>query len=284
MTAPTRTTGRTQSPPGRGPRGGTRSAPARSARTQRASASRSAGAEAPRRSARSHTAAAAPHKSGKRPAANPGKGTAAQKAYARRAQRTASLAHPHPPGVPVRRLAHALRLPTSRAGFVLMMMGLLSAGVALTLWLSTQAIADSYRLEAVRAETARLAERAERLQQDVTRQQTASALAQKARALGMVPSESPAHLLVTPGGKVTLFGEPKKAQPQRLPPPPARPSRPQTGDTAPRESAERDDDRSRTREEPRRDSGAAGEREQVRAAAESATGTTDDTGGTSGER
>lgn len=147
-----------------------------------------------------------------------GRTTAAQKAYARRAQRTAAVEHAGgqaPAGLlaPVR-----LRLPKSRASFVLLMMSLLATGVVLTLWLTTQAIADSYRLDRVRAETAALTEKAERLQREVSREQTVAALDRKARQLGMVPSGDPARILVTPMGKKKLIGEPQAAKPATPPP------------------------------------------------------------------
>ncbi|MQA61103.1 MAG: septum formation initiator [Actinophytocola sp.] len=145
-----------------------------------------------------------------------GRTTAAQKAYARRAQRTA--VQPHRSGAAATAPATGLgsmlrlRLPRSRASFVTLMMVLLSSGVALTLWLSTQAIADSYRLETVREQTAGLAERAERLQREVARQESAAALADKAKALGMVPSGNPARIVVTESGKPKLVGEPEKVE------------------------------------------------------------------------
>lgn len=139
-----------------------------------------------------------------------GRTSAAQKAYARRAQRTEAVSHSEVQLTAKGVLSMLkLRLPASRASFVVLVMSLLAGGVALTLWLSTQAIADSYRLESVRAQTASLAERAERLQRDVAREESAAALAKKAKRLGMVPSGEPARLLVTERGKPKLVGEPK---------------------------------------------------------------------------
>lgn len=159
-----------------------------------------------------------------------GRTTAAQKAYARRAQRTAVVEHAGGGPRAQKSVLSMLRLrmPQSRASFVLLIMSLLSAGVVLTLWLSTQAIADSYRLESVRAETSGLAERAERLQREVSRQSSAAVLADKAKSLGMVPSGEPARILVTSSGKTRVVGEPKVAQPNR-----AQPNRAQA--TAPRQ-------------------------------------------------
>lgn len=145
-----------------------------------------------------------------------GRTNAAQKAYARRAQRSAAVDHAGGKVAPAGLLPLVrLRLPKSRASFVLLMMSLLATGVVLTLWLSTQAISDSYRLDRVRAETAALSERAERLQREVAREQTVGALDEKARALGMVPSGHPARILITPMGKKKLIGEPEAAKPER---------------------------------------------------------------------
>lgn len=138
--------------------------------------------------------------------------TAAERAYARRAQRVdlmrrnGSEAHQKKQG------GLRLRWPKSRASFVLIVMTLLVAGVVATLLLSTQAIADSYRLEQIREENSNLAEQSEQLQQGVTRNESASVLAERAKALGMVPAGDPAHLVLNADGSVTVVGDPKKAQ------------------------------------------------------------------------
>jgi type II secretory pathway pseudopilin PulG len=146
---------------------------------------------------------------------------AAERAYARRAQRAELLQRDHDAEPAERKTTRRLRWPASRASFVVMMMGLLAAGVAATLWLSTQAIADSYRLEQLRAFNARQAEQAQQLQRQVTQEESASALAQKAKALGMVPGGDPARILVNPDGSTTLVGQPKKAQGAKPAPAPA---------------------------------------------------------------
>ncbi|SDY00679.1 hypothetical protein SAMN05421504_104198 [Amycolatopsis xylanica] len=147
-----------------------------------------------------------------------GRTTAAERAYARRAQRADLLqreaeaepveAEPTKPKVKLK--LKLLRLPKSRASFVLMMMGLLVAGVAATLWLSTQAIADSYRLEQLKNENARNVELAEQLQRGVTQAESASKLAEEAKKLGMVPGGDPARIVVAPDGTTTVVGQPKK--------------------------------------------------------------------------
>ncbi|MDV6012177.1 septum formation initiator family protein [Haloechinothrix sp. LS1_15] len=147
------------------------------------------------------------------------RGSVAEKAYARRAQRSAMLldgghgavaSHVSPltTGQGVRSLLR-LCVPRSRGAFVLVVMGLLAAGLAFTLWLSTQAIAGSYQLESLREENAALAERVEQLQREVTRQESPASLAERARELGMVPSGDPARIVVEPDGEVSLFGDPE---------------------------------------------------------------------------
>lgn len=152
--------------------------------------------------------------------ASRGRTSAAERAYARRAQRADLLqreqkrSRPDGDGgvakeQPKKKLGP--RWPRSRASFVLIMMGLLAAGVATTLWLTTQAIADSYRLEQLRTANAGLAESKERLQREVAKAESPASLAPKARELGMVPGGDPAHIVVGPDGTSTLVGEPKKA-------------------------------------------------------------------------
>lgn len=156
--------------------------------------------------------------------------TAAERAYARRAQRVdlvrGNEKEPRREGSKLR-----LRWPKSRGSFVLIVMMLLAAGVVTTLLLSTQAIADSYRLEQIREENANLAEQSEQLQQDVTKAESASSLAKRAKALGMVPAVNPAHLVQNPDGSITVVGQPSKAVGQAPPPstpvttpPPANPA------------------------------------------------------------
>lgn len=138
-----------------------------------------------------------------------GRGSAGERAYAKRAQRAeASRRSSAGEGGS---LARRPRWPRSRASFVLVLMALMAVGVATTLWLSTQAIADSYRLERLRQQNAHLAERAEQLQREVGRLQSPSSLAERAKALGMVPGGNPARLVVDEDGSITVVGEPTEA-------------------------------------------------------------------------
>lgn len=167
-----------------------------------------------------------------------GRTSAAERAYARRAQRADLLkereARPEPKARPAEtaekpKLKLKSLLPKSRASFVLMMMALLAAGVATTLWLTTQAIADSYRLEQLRTTNANLAEQKEQLQRDVAKAESPASLAPAAQQLGMVPGGDPARIVVGPDGKTSLVGEPKKAQADAPVAPVAPPAAPAAG-------------------------------------------------------
>ncbi|WP_007026611.1 hypothetical protein, partial [Saccharomonospora iraqiensis] len=103
--------------------------------------------------------------------------------------------------------------PRSRSSFVLVLMALMIVGVAVTLWLSTQAIADSWRLQELREGNTELTERVERLQREVGQLQSPSSLAERAEALGMVPAGPAARLVEDADGDVTVVGDPEAATP-----------------------------------------------------------------------
>ena len=143
------------------------------------------------------------------PAPSRARSAAAQRAYAKRAQRE---------GRPVqRRVEDDLERGTGRVSFAVLIIVLLVVGVAATLWLSTQAIADSYRLDQAKQDAERLAERAAELQREVTEKESAASLAERAKAMGMIPAGDPARLVVKPDGTVVVVGEPTPVTP---PPPP----------------------------------------------------------------
>jgi hypothetical protein len=203
-------------------------APARSRNRRGAGAVRQRAQSAP--AAEQATGGTTPPATAPRRNGRTGRTSAAERAYARRAQR-AEMLQREPAAEPAKQKVQTkakLRWPTSRASFVLMMMGLLVAGVAVTLWLSTQAIADSYRLEQLRGFNAKQVEQAEQLQREVTKEESASSLAQKARDLGMVPGGDPARILVGPDGSTTVVGQPKKAH-GTAPPPVQTPVAPAAG-------------------------------------------------------
>ncbi len=98
-----------------------------------------------------------------------------------------------------------------RAPFVLTVMVLLGIGLVATLWLSTAAAADSYRLRDARVAARELSERTEHLHREVAALQSPPALAQRAAEIGMVPAKDPARLVVAADGSVRVVGEPAPA-------------------------------------------------------------------------
>jgi cell division protein FtsI (penicillin-binding protein 3) len=75
-----------------------------------------------------------------------------------------------------------------RSRFVLLVMGLLGSGLVASLWLSTSAAADSYRLDAANRATRDLSERSETLRSEIAALRSAPALARASHDLGMVPA------------------------------------------------------------------------------------------------
>ena len=136
----------------------------------------------------------------------------ARRAYARRDERLRKLIGGRPGRVAA---------PAGRAKFVLLLMVLLAAGLVATLWLSTAAAADSYRLQDARKAATTLSQQGERLRQEVTLMESAPELARRADELGMVRVLDPARLVVAPDGSTTVVGEPEAAL---APQPPAPPS------------------------------------------------------------
>jgi hypothetical protein len=141
-----------------------------------------------------------------------GRSVAAERAYARRAQRTERATGATPAPKPERKQGSA-----SRVTFVVLVMTLLIGGVVATLWFSTQATADAYRLEQAKNTTNQLSVRVGQLQRQVAAEDSPPSLEQRARQLGMVPAGDPAHLVVGANGKVIVIGTPSVAQPPPRP-------------------------------------------------------------------
>jgi len=106
----------------------------------------------------------------------------------------------------------------AKVPFVVLVIGSLGAGLALTLWLSTAAAERSYQLGSARQRTELLQQQKEALERDVQEAQAAPALAEAARGLGMIPTRDTAHLVQDPAGNWVVVGTPKPAQ--GVPPPP----------------------------------------------------------------
>ena len=106
----------------------------------------------------------------------------------------------------------------ARVPFVVLIISTLGIGLAITLWLSTEAAQRSYQLGNARSVNEALAQQKEALERDVLEAESAPALAEAARELGMIPSRDTAHLVQDPAGNWVVIGEPKPAD--GAPPPP----------------------------------------------------------------
>ena len=123
-----------------------------------------------------------------------------------------------------------LRAPAPRAPFVLLVGGLLIAGLAGLLFLHTSIAEDSFRLHDLSVRSAALADRQQALEQEVAAAAAPQRLAVRAAALGMVRSENPVFIRTSDG---RILGKPKAgvAPPVRTTPTP-KPSVSATGSTA----------------------------------------------------
>ncbi|WP_343708349.1 hypothetical protein [Mycobacterium sp.] len=119
----------------------------------------------------------------------------------------------------------------AKVPFVVLVIGSLGAGLALTLWLSTDAAERSYQLGSARQRTELLQQEKEALERDVQQAQSAPALAEAARGLGMIPTRDTAHLVQDPAGNWVVVGTPKPAQ--GVPPPPLNSKLPDESAVAP---------------------------------------------------
>lgn len=137
----------------------------------------------------------------------------------------------------------------ARIPFVVLVIGALAIGLAITLWLSTDAAQRSYQLGSARAVNDALTEQKEALEREVLEAQSAPALADAARNLGMIPSRDTAHLVLDPAGNWIVVGQPKPAAgapppplntklPEEKPPAAAQPSSPVAAKPKPGAAAE----------------------------------------------
>jgi len=106
----------------------------------------------------------------------------------------------------------------AKVPFVVLIIGALAVGLGVTLWLSTAAAQRSYQLATARATNDALSQQKEALERDVLEAESAPALAEAARNLGMIPSKDTAHLVQDPMGNWIVVGKPKPAE--GAPPPP----------------------------------------------------------------
>ncbi len=140
----------------------------------------------------------------------------AERAYARRAQRAQNLRGGA--AVPQQKAI-------SKAPFVVLVMLVLGAGVAGIMYFSTQAAADTYRLQEARAEAEKLTLRMEQLRREVALLESPTDLSRRAAEMGLVEPSNPARLRQNPDGSIEEFGKPS-APTKSTPPPPPSPETP----------------------------------------------------------
>jgi hypothetical protein len=115
----------------------------------------------------------------------------------------------------------------AKVPFVVLIIGALGGGLALTLWLSTDSAERSYQLSHAREKTRLLQQQKEALERDVREAEAAPALAEAARKQGMIPTRDTAHLVQDPSGAWVVVGTPKPAD--GVPPPPLNSKLPDEG-------------------------------------------------------
>ena len=101
---------------------------------------------------------------------------------------------------------------------MVLVIGALGVGLAVTLWLSTDAAERAYQLGNARQVNQALQQQKDALERDVLEAQAAPALAEAARGLGMVPSNNTAHLVQDDNGNWVVVGTPKPADGAAPPP------------------------------------------------------------------
>jgi hypothetical protein len=149
----------------------------------------------------------------------------AERAYARRAQRASNLRGGS---------ANPQQKAASKAPFVVLVMLVLGAGVAAIMYFSTQAAADTYRLQEARAEAEKLTLQMEQLRREVALLESPTDLARRATEMGLVEPSNPARLRQNPDGSIEEFGKPSApTKSTSAPPPSPEPPAPPAGQTPP---------------------------------------------------
>lgn len=113
-----------------------------------------------------------------------------------------------PPPPPLRVVdppSTAPRPRASRGVFALVVAGLLTAGLLALLAVHTAMAQGAFELHRLERDAALLAEQEQRLQQELALEAAPERLAERATALGMVPSENPAFIRAADGA---ILGEP----------------------------------------------------------------------------
>lgn len=129
-------------------------------------------------------------------AAATSRGSAGRAAGATPGQPGRGAARPPRPSL---RVVTAPKPDRARAAFVALCLVLLGGGLLALLLLNTAMAGGSFRLHALQATSDQLADSQQALSQDIAVQAAPQRLAARAKALGMVPSGSPAFLRLSDG-------------------------------------------------------------------------------------
>ncbi|MFM9033948.1 MAG: hypothetical protein ACKOQ4_06625 [Mycobacterium sp.] len=208
-------------------------APARSRRGEKGSAPRRRSADSPgrsragtrtrpqeARSPRQGPQSAPAARPADRPARPKSSSQAKARAKARKAKAPKAIRPPLRDRLLIKLAAVELspRALIARIPFVVLVIAALALGLGITLWLSTDAAQRSYQLGSARALNDALVQQKEALERDVLEAESAPALADAARNLGMIPSRDTAHLVLDPAGNWVVVGQPKPAEGASPPP------------------------------------------------------------------
>ncbi len=123
------------------------------------------------------------------------------------------------PARPALRVVTPVASRAPRAPFVFFSMLVVGAGLVSLLVLNTVVAQDAFTLHDLDRNAAVLAEREQKLNQEVAALEAPGAVAQRARALGLVQAGDPAFIL--PNGHVLGSAVPATAPPPPPPPPPS---------------------------------------------------------------
>jgi hypothetical protein len=116
--------------------------------------------------------------------------------------------------------------------FALLVSGLIIGGLALLLLLNTASAANEVHRHDISARDASIAAQVQELQNEVAASGAPGNLARAAAALGMVPAQNPAFLVVAGDGSVRVLGSPAPVTAVVLPPPAQHSSHPASHSTS----------------------------------------------------
>lgn len=106
----------------------------------------------------------------------------------------------------------SLRDRLTRVPFVVPVIALLVIGLGTSLWLSTKAAQDSYRLGVERQQNQALVDKRDSLKRTYESGDSAPELSDKATKLGMIPASNPPRMVVDANGRTHLSADPQPAQ------------------------------------------------------------------------